>query len=179
MTITTSMKVATTMTDRPPVARDEGGDRDGAAPNTDEATQKRLAELSARRSRPTRVAGTSAPGGTPGVTVPVGPARRPTRRHPALTARILTTGLSTALMLGIITDLGANAAPPLEDSTVLSPSAVIINPASVASATVSKSATAPTELSGQTIHLTAPTVQANDPAPNQQPVPVAKTHGSR
>ncbi len=177
---TTNTKVATTMTDRPPRADDRSGGRDSGAANTDEATRQRLAELTARRSRPTRVAGTSAPGGTPGVTVPVDPTRRPTRRHPALTARILTAGLSTALMLGIIADLGANAAPALDASPMLDESAVPVQPAAVASPTASTRVATIAELTGQPIQLTAaPAVRTVDPAPRQQPAPMATTHGSR
>ncbi|NNF55371.1 MAG: hypothetical protein HKN03_13140 [Acidimicrobiales bacterium] len=153
-----------------------GRKSEGAAADPDVAARQRLADLAARRSRPTRVAGSSVPADTPGMSVPIGSTnRRPTRRHPALATRILTAGLSTTVMLGIIADLAANATPTsTDDATSTAPAVTVI------SSTASNPAVVVTQLSGQPIHLTAaPAIGSVQTGPVQQSAPVVKTHGSR
>jgi hypothetical protein len=134
--------------------------------------------LAERPSRHGRATGTPAPGRTQRVTVTTG-STRPRRRHPALGARILSTGMSTAAMFGIVAALGVQNPPPAnaaQDPTPAVPAAIVVDPTAAAPMAVTVS-----ELSDRPIQLTAtPIVRAAQPAPTPAvAAPVARTNGSR
>lgn len=109
--------------------------------------------------------------------VPTNRVERPLRqRHPAHKARIMSAGLSTAAMLGIVAALGAQnpSVADVVEAPASVPNVTAVDPSAPTSVVVS-------ELSDQPIQLTAtPIVRAAQPAATQAAaVPVARTNGSR
>lgn len=85
---------------------------------TTDDSAERLARLQARRSATTEPTEQQSP--TPGPNITTGPSRR--RRSPALSAKVLTVGVSTTAMLGMMAGYGiaegrADQAPTLEPVT--------------------------------------------------------------
>jgi len=127
-------------------------------------------------------------------------ASRKRRGHPAIGARIASTGVSTAAMFTIVAWLGLNSSPEtagtpepvvhptttalVEDVSIKPPT---LGPVPTLNTTVSNRAvadqktTADSGALSQPIELTAnPVLRAPQPAPQvTAPAPVAKTNGSR
>jgi hypothetical protein len=127
-----------------------------------------------------------APAETDGVAAPAGPAsarRRPRRRHPALGARVVATGLSTAAMLGIVAALGIDAAAQAQAPPAPSLTAAAIEVPGPRGVPAGQDLTvvAVTGVTNEAIQLTAkPVVRAAAaPAAAQPQAAVATTNGSR
>lgn len=137
-----------------------------------------ISNVAERPSTLRRAPGTPSPGSAKRVAT-TGYAARPRRRHPALGARILATGVSTAAMFGIVAAIGVRNPPQVDSEETTAPAvpaSIVVDPAAGAPGAVTLS-----ELSDQPIQLTAtPIVRAAQPAPSQAiSAPVARTNGSR
>lgn len=141
-------------------------------------TPNKLSNVAERPSTLRRAPGIPSPGSAKRVAT-TGFAARPRRRHPALGARILTAGMSTAAMFSIVAAIGVQNPPQTNAEQTAAPAvpaSIVVDPAAGAAGAVTLS-----ELSDQPIQLTAtPIVRAAQPAPTQAAsAPVARTNGSR
>jgi hypothetical protein len=184
ITRTTNTKVVTTMTDL--------AEPSSTTTAADEQL-RRIQQLQRKRGVGTVVQPASS--STPECETPTKPvpsiARRRSRPHPAIGARVGAAGLGLVTMLGLIAGMGlaqpstASGAPtqvsaaPSEVVVVIHRTATGAVPSTDATTSIAAAAPAPSTTAAAPIALTArPTVKAAAPA-QAQAAPTARTNGSR